>query len=329
MKSLSMIMFSAAVFVLSTSGAIAQPVNLPVALPPQASPANEAPNVTRAVDCDAGQTIQEAVDNSSTGDVILAKGTCNENVSIGAGRPSLTLDGQQLAIINGLDSTKPTVDVKGRGIVVRNLTISGGRNGVQITDGGTLILDNNLIQYTGDNGISVNQHSSARIVSNIIKINPVSGIFVNQTSSALIGVLAGFDVVTSPNTIQDNATGISVKRGSSARIIGNLIRNNGSHGVEVLTNSNADISSNIINANGGNGISIAQNSGVNLGSDSGNNIYQTPNSTSANNLGNGIRCRNNSYADGRLGSLTGNFGAVNFDTSTATPNGGCINSLIP
>src|SRR3990172_890251 len=90
-----------------------QGASAPPPLPPNVPPANEAPDVTRAVDCNAGDTIQEAVSNSNTGDTVLVSGACSENVSITTGKTSITIDGQGTATINGPDTTQATVRISG------------------------------------------------------------------------------------------------------------------------------------------------------------------------------------------------------------------------
>ena len=69
---------------------------------------------------------------------------------------------------------------------------------------------------------------------------------------------------------------------------------------------------------------MGENSGVDLGRDTGTGIFDLPNDTAVGkaNGGFGIRCFNNSYANGRLGSLNGTSGAESF-------SGGCNNRLIP
>ena len=141
---LSTMTFTFAFLFLPSLG-LAQPADVPVPLPPQARPANEAPNVTRAVDCDAGQTIQEAVDNSNTGDTILVSGTCNEHVAVGSGKTSITLDGQGTATINGPDPAANTVRVSGSNVTIRGFVITGGNAGVSLA-GGFARIDSNTIQ---------------------------------------------------------------------------------------------------------------------------------------------------------------------------------------
>lgn len=291
------------------------------------------PSVGKAqtsISCGSPGALQAAIDAAAPGATLLVSGTCNENVVIGEDKSDITLDGQGSAIVDGgpaATATSATIQVRGRGIVIKGFTtpgaITGGRHGVQVLRGGTALIDGNKIQSTGGNGIFVTQGSSARIINNTIENNlSGDGIQVGENSSARIGILAGSDTTASPNTIQGNGgRGITVSRYSNARIVGNTIANNFSDGVRVVRVSHAEISDNEIRGNGGDGIEVGQNSGVNLGNDTGTGIFDLPNDTTANNSGSGIRCFTNSYADGRLGTLNGNSGPINF-------SGSCINSLL-
>jgi hypothetical protein len=83
--------------------------------------------------------------------------------------------------------------------------------------------------------------------------------------------------------------------------------------------SQADISSNIIDDNGQSGIFVTQNSGVNIGKDTGDTIFNLPNS--GNNGDKGLSCSIGGYVDGRLGTLSGAHGPLGISK-------GCFNSVI-
>jgi parallel beta-helix repeat protein len=268
-------------------------------------------------------TLQSAIDAAAAGATILVSGNCNENIFIGARKENITLDGQGVATINGA-ATNATVTTVGRGITIQRFIIRGGTNGILVHRGGTATIDGNMIQSTGSNGIQVNRAGFAVIINNFIQNNLGGiGILVQENAAARIGFITGQDVAASPNTIQNNGQrGITVTRASNARIVGNTIRGNGDDGIIVSRNSHANISNNVINGNAGDGIHVASNAGINLGADTGATIFDLPNSTTTNNAGFGVRCANNSYANGRTGALAGNSGQASF-------GGNCINSLIP
>jgi len=279
----------------------------------------------RRVDCDRAPagSLQKAISMAAQGDTILVSGTCQENVIIPLGKDLITLDGADAAAIAGPDATQPTLSVRARDITIRALTITGGFDGISVSQGASGFIDGNIIHNTARYGVGVAPLSSAVIVNNRIHDNGQAGIIVGMNSSASIGFVAPSDTVARPNVITGNgAQGIVVTRNSYARIVGNEISNNRANGVNVREVSDAEISDNIVNGNGANGILVAQGSGVLLGADTGNTIFTRPNTTTINNVGFGIRCQIAGFADGLLGSLNGDGGPQDYLE-------GCINSLIP
>lgn len=277
------------------------------------------------VDCDKESpgALQKAINRARPEDTILVSGTCHENVTIPVGKNLITLDGGGTAAITGPDPTRPTVLVRAQDITVRAFTVTGGMDGIAVTQGGRGHIDGNTIRNTGRYGVVVSQLGSGVIVNNTIQDNGQAGIALAETSYAFIGFVNPSDTVASPNLITGNgAQGIAVFRGAYARIVGNEISYNRANGVNVREASHAQISDNILNGNGQNGILVAQGSGVLLGADTGNTIFTRPNTTTTNNLSFGIRCQVGGFTDGRRGSLLGDSGAENYSE-------GCINSLIP
>lgn len=278
---------------------------------------------TMKLACNANTTIGNALKKLKPGDTLSVTGNCKENVTIPEETVRVVLDGQGKATISGPDASKPTIEVRGRGITIKGFTIAGGRDGINVTRGGQAVVDGNTIQGAARFGIDVAQHSAAVIANNAVQNNAANGIMIGGNSFAFVGFLSGLDKTASPNIIENNGqNGIVVTRSSSARIVGNTIRNNKLNGVIVNRASQADISSNTIDGNGRNGINVIQNSGVSLGTGTGTGIFDLPNSTGSNNSGVGIRCASNSSVDGRLGSLNGNKEAKDFDPS-------CVDSLKP
>jgi nitrous oxidase accessory protein NosD len=279
----------------------------------------EAKNINVA--CGPKKTIQSVIPKLKPGDAVLVSGTCSEDVDIPSNIARITIDGQSSATLNGTDAADGALRIRGTDIVVKNLTVTGPANGIQVHRGGTALIDSVTVQGAGNNGIVVNSSSFARIVNSSILDNEGTGIVVTENSSARIGFLMNSDTAASPNTITGNARGITVAESSSAVIIGNNISNNASDGILVNTVSHADIAGNTINANVANGINFGRNSGVDLGADSGSGIFESPNSTTVNNGEFGLRCFINSYGDRRLGSLNGASGAKDFPA-------GCIDSTL-
>jgi hypothetical protein len=267
-------------------------------------------------------SLQASIDAAQPGTTISVFGTCGENVLIRNEKQRITIDGGGTAAINAPSSASPALNVRGKGILVQGFTITGGSDGIEVNRGSNAVLNNNLIENTAGNGILVDQLSFTVITNNTIENNPGAGIFVSQNSTARIGFNLDTETTASANTIQNNALGVVVSNGSSARIIGNVIENNSGDGIFVTRDSHADLASDSIDNNGGDGIKLSDGAVIQLGEDSGTSIYESPNTTGSANTGFGIRCTDGGVADGRQGALTGNSGNMSFA-------GDCINSVIP
>jgi len=268
------------------------------------------------------QSLQAVVDSAFPGAVIPVSGSCNENITVRSDKERITLDGGGTATIHGPSTNSPTVNIRGKGILIQGFVITGGSDGVEVNRGSNAVVNNNVIQNSEGNGVVVNQRAFSVITNNMIQNNPGAGIVVSENSTARIGFNEESDTSVSANTIQNNAVGIIVSNSASARIIGNEVSSNTGDGIDVLRDSQADIANNTINGNGGDGIEIGEDSFVHLGEDSGPTIYSLPNATTVNNAGFGVKCTTGGLADGRQGTLTGTVGAISFDSS-------CMNSLSP
>lgn len=282
----------------------------------------EGSELIKTVNC-GSQLLQDALGSQlKYGTTVLVSGTCNENLVIAEEQRSLTLDGQGVATIVGPDPTKNSLDVRGRGITLKDFTITGGLNGIHVSGGATALIDSNVIQGAAANGILVDQHSFARIINNKVQNNGGGGVLIDESSSARIGLLSGDDSVASPNTIQGNGgDGVHVTHASIARVVGNTIVNNARSGIGVNRVSYADIAGNFINGNSLDGIFVGGNSGVALGTDtSGTTVTPLDDTNSGENAGVGIICSIGGYATGRTGGL--DSGAIAFDAT-------CINSVKP
>ena len=293
---------------------------------------------TLAVDCDAGDKIQPKVNQAKPGDILEVVGTCRENVLVQEEVQRITIDGQGKAIIRGPDARQGTLVIRGRGILIKRFSISGGQDGIRVDGGGTAQIEGNVIQGTGrdgihlasgtaniDNntielantGIVLDRSSFALITKNMVRNNRGPGIVVRENSVARIGITAPVGTDVSPNMIQSNGgPGLTVWRSSTAWIVGNTIGNNKGNGVWVNRSSQAYVATNTINGNGGDAINVSHNSGVTLGSDE-SARRDEPNKTeqTGNNAGFGINCSVGGYVDGRLGTLSGTKGAKNFETT--------------
>ena len=273
------------------------------------------------VNCSSG-SLQSVIDAALPGMTIVVGGACSENILIRNEAQRTTIDGGGTAIINAPNSAAPAFNVRGKGILITGLTISGGSDGVHVNRGSNAVIENNLIQNSTGTGVTIDESAVAVLVGNTIQNHPEAGVFVSENSTARIGFNSDSELVASANNIQNNGVGIVVSNQSSARIVGNTIQNNTGDGVHVLRDSQADIADNNISANGGDGIEVGENSVIQLGEANGTSIFELPNATTGANGGVGVRCLTGSVADGNLGGLIGSAGSINFAVT-------CIDSLLP
>ncbi len=275
-----------------------------------------------------GQTVQSGVDSAGPGDTVAVTGTCNENVVIRNEKQRIAISGSS-ATINGTNANQPTINVRGKGIVISGFTITGGRDAVHVNRGSNAVIQSNTITTAARNGILVDQLAFAVILGNTIQNNPGAGIVVSENSIARVGFNLDSDSAETPNIIQSNGKGIVVSRTSSARIVGNqIVSNNGASntgdGIQVIRVSQADIAKNLINSNSGHGISVAQNGGVQLGEDSPSTFFDDPNTTTSNNSLNGINCQLGATVNGHLGSSN----QINGSAGQTSIDGSCPSSLV-
>ncbi|MCH8111339.1 MAG: right-handed parallel beta-helix repeat-containing protein [Proteobacteria bacterium] len=173
------------------------------------------------VDCDDGESINRAIRRSDLSEklTIVVRGTCVENVVID--RDWVTLQPHDSGgSIEAADDTKPVILITGRHVTVQDFdgaSISGGRTGILVGDGGSASILNNDITGT-EFGLLVTNGSVALVEGNLIDHN-VWGVVVGQKSTARF----------SDNTIVLNdEIGLIVQVTSSVRIFsGNSISNNG------------------------------------------------------------------------------------------------------
>jgi parallel beta-helix repeat protein len=246
------------------------------------------------VDCDkepAG-ALQRAIDVARPGDTIPVTGTCEENLNLSESRNRITVDGRGKAVVRGADPDQFAISVRGRGIVIRGFTITGGLDGVRIQQGGHAKVDGNTIERNVQFGIIVTEHSSAIIINNTVQYNPRIGIVVNGGSFAHIGVdsIVFSEPIIGPNVIRYNGQGVQIERIASARIATNDVSFNNSYGFRIDSAGQANISSNTIDGNTADGIFVSRGSGGNLGQPTGGGVLMQPNETKIPNQGFGVRC---------------------------------------
>ncbi|MBI4742476.1 MAG: right-handed parallel beta-helix repeat-containing protein [Betaproteobacteria bacterium] len=256
---------------------------------------------------------------------ITVSGDCNENLLITNDKGRLIIDGGSASTttITG-NPGAPTIQVRGKGVTLKNMKITGGSHGIHVERSANAIIDSNEVRESGGNGILVSQGAFAVIIGNIIVQNAQHGILVTESSSARIG--ANFLDVSAPtysrNSISTNGLdGIRVSRSSQARIHGNIIASHATgDGIAVTRMAYAEAGGNSIDFNA-NGIYADLNSVVILGEDSPvfGNYGMQPNDGSSNRQS-GIKCQSGAAISGHLGAVRQLNGATSQFSGGATPN---------
>lgn len=212
---------------------------------------------------DEFKTIQEALNAAEPGDVILiASGDYTENLLI---TKSVTLqgDGRDFVSIIG-DGVVPTVVIsKAQNVVISSVTITNGRNGIEMADS-SLMLTNVVLKRNNRRGLSAERSVLEIKESEVLETQPDAEGF--QGSGIRV---ADHSKVTITNvTVSDNArVGITVSDSSEAtitgsKVLGTLPNVSGAFGwgIEVAVNSKATIRENTVSGNTAVGIGVSENS---------------------------------------------------------------------
>jgi parallel beta-helix repeat protein len=275
----------------------------------------------RAVDCDNGGIIMRALEKIRPGDTLFISGVCVENVEVSDRFHHITLDGEGTGAIRAADPTVDALRIYGDQIAVLGLTISGGRDGINLRGAMGAVIEGNILENNAAAGLNIHRISWATVKDNQIRNNGTFGIMVYENSNARIGFTENSQQMPNPNTIELNGNfGIFVSRSSQADIAGNTIRNNGANGIQVDRNSQAEIGSNTIDANTGNAVNAVFGSGVNLGSGTTGRWQIQQNRSTVPNTRFALGCTIGGYAAGSLGELRGASGPKG-------PNVGCVDTV--
>jgi hypothetical protein len=112
---------------------------------------------TATVDCNTGGAVGPTLTRLKPGDVLLVQGTCRENIIMQAGVSHVTLDGQGKGTIHAPDARQPAVQVLGREITIKGLTVLGGQFGIAINRGATAVVEGNTMQNAALSGLEVSR----------------------------------------------------------------------------------------------------------------------------------------------------------------------------
>ena len=227
---------------------------------------------TVEVDCSKGKTLAHALEkgNEDKPLVVVVRGICSENVVID--RDDVTLRGHEGGGgVTGPDPSMDTILIDGaRRVVIENLTVSGGRNGVTFSQGSSGTVDNCTVQNTGGHGIRI-EGGSATVINSTISHNFAAGIMLEGGGSGRIGITNSNQYAG--NTISTNGgDGIHLQYGATASIGGNTISGNGTDpstlidrsGIALYHATVVVVGSNLITGNQGAGI-VARSSSLRIG----------------------------------------------------------------
>ena len=227
---------------------------------------NETPQ-TIVVDCNAGNTLGQALQQVEEGATIRISGTCLETVTVD--RSGLTLDGQGSAILDGSGASLPVITVAGaRGVTITNLTVQNGSLGILGLGGSDVRLLGVTVQNTVHEGIRFEQTSSGFLSDCTVQASGLDGIAIVDTANA---VLSG--TITSTNNGND---GFRVLRNANASALAGttiILQNNAGSGLFVGASSHFEDfgSTTTVHNNQRGGVWVAEASSATLHADISNN----------------------------------------------------------
>ena len=185
---------------------------------------------THMVDCGSGETIAAAMSQAQPGDTIMiAAGTCNENVVVNKDGITLVGDGQDSTVIDGGDADAAAIAVIGhQNVTIKGLTARNGLNGIYVTLGAAAWLENVTAQgsraksgHGSGNGIIVSESSNVVMVGGVVASNnAANGVLVWHGSSvSVIGNFGFQGRILPPASLRANSNGSSgIQVGSSSAL---------------------------------------------------------------------------------------------------------------
>lgn len=182
---------------------------------PNHNPGGDTGTGDGVIDCAAGQTVGDALAAGQTNIVVL--GTCDEAVEITTSNVTIEGHADGGAIIQSGTATTcslsdfPTILVRGaHNVTIKNLTLSGIRHGLGVTDAGGVVIENtDITGRTGVCGVGVfiTNGSYARIIDS----SATPGINFTYQGMGLL-----FNTVVSGGNL-------FVRNGSTARVYGSTL----------------------------------------------------------------------------------------------------------
>ncbi len=181
---------------------------------------------THTVDCEAGETIANAMSRAHPGSTIVISGTCEEAVVVT--HDGITLDGGGTAVIDGMNEDAAAIKIRGQqNVTIKGLTVQNGLNGVKIVETAAAWLEDVTIQgsrfkagHDSGHGIVVAGSASVVLTGNVVASDN-DDIGIGAWNSSSIFVIGNITIDGDPlpqASLEANGngnSGILIARGSS------------------------------------------------------------------------------------------------------------------
>lgn len=202
-------------------------------------------------------SIQEAIDNSATGDIIYVKsGTYDETVTLN--KPGVALygvdtgDGNPIVSGDGVDST---ITLSADGCTIEGFVIMNSGNphaGVSVTSSNNTI-SNNVVTSNRGFGLYLNRSSYNLIYSNDVNNSGFDGISLDNST---------YNNLSYNNASYNNLSGIKLRCSTYNTILENSANNNGENGISLINSDENFVVSNVVCNNTHESISIEHSEGT-------------------------------------------------------------------
>jgi len=231
--------------------------------------ATSASAANRTVNCDEGQSIQDALEKgkgSAAPLYIDVSGSCEEVVTIT--RDDVTIDGGETATVTG------TINVDGgRRINISAMTITGPGPGVVVA-AGYLKLRNVVITGNSGTGVIAGLSAYVGVLKSTVSNNDQGGVLAQDGSSVFVrntsinghegdGIrLSQATGTVGKSIISGNFNGIEALTGTVVIEQNTTISGNANHGIDADFHTSVQISDSAITNNGVMGIKLELDSGL-------------------------------------------------------------------
>ena len=136
----------------------------------------------KSVDCNKGQSLNNAVQDLSPGDTLTFTGVCRENVTVLTS--GITLIGQGGAVIQSPGASNDVLTIDGaQRVTLQAFTVQNGNSGIHARGNAGIRLQNLVAQGNAQTGILIEGNSSAYITDSSAQNNGLDGVDAENSSS--------------------------------------------------------------------------------------------------------------------------------------------------